>query len=141
MIKIQKNDFSIDLEINKIKTKYKNVGAINNLIGYVRNTNKNKKVNSIYLEVYIKMANITLNQIIEKSKKKWDIIDCLIIHRYGKLKVGDKIVMVATLAKHRKESFLSCEYIMNYLKKDAPFWKKEIYKDKFKWIENTRLKN
>ena len=139
MIIIQKKDFSINLEINNLKSKNNNIGAMSSFVGYVKN--KNKKINSIYLEVYQEMANMKLKEIEKKAKKKWEVIDCLIIHRYGKLLVGEKIVMVSTLAKHRQESFLSCQYVMNYLKKDAPFWKKEIYKDNFKWIVNTKLKN
>ena len=68
------------------------------------------------------------------QKKKWPLLDVLIIHRYGKLSVNDKIVLVATFAKHRKQSFDSCNYIMDYLKKDAPFWKKEFYNNKSEWM-------
>ena len=75
------------------------------------------------------------------AKVKWKIIDCLIIHRYGNLKVGEKIVLVAVICEHRNESFLSCNYIMNYLKKDAPFWKKEIYNNDSKWLKNTKVKS
>ena len=141
MIKIQKKNFSIDKEIAKLKSKYKNTGALTNFIGYVRNKNSKKKVKSIYLEAYPSMAKENLNKIIAKAKIKWKIIDCLIIHRYGNLKVGEKIVLVAVICEHRNESFLSCNYIMNYLKKDAPFWKKEIYNNDFKWLKNTKVKS
>ena len=136
MIRIQKKDFYIEKEINKLRINYLNVGAVNNFIGYVKNNNKNKKVNSIYLEVYNKMAIKKLEEIVKKAKKKWEILDCLIIHRYGKLTVGEKIVMVAVISEHRKDSFSSCKFIMNYLKKEAPFWKKEIYYKNTAWIKN-----
>ena len=83
------------------------------------------------------MAKKTFNEILEEAKKKWGVKDCLIIHRFGKLNIGEKIVMVVTISEHRKESFLACNYIMDHLKKDAPFWKKEVYNDGFKWIKNN----
>jgi len=136
MIKIQKKDFYIEKEINNLRINYMNTGAVSNFIGYVKNNNKNKKVSSIYLDVYVKMAKKILEEIIKKAKKKWKIIDCLIIHRYGKLTVGEKIVMVVVISEHRKDSFSSCKFIMNFLKKEAPFWKKEIYYKKSAWLKN-----
>ena len=136
MIKIQKKDFYIEKEINNLRINYMNTGAVSNFIGYVKNNNKNKKVSSIYLDVYVKMAKKKLEEIIKKTKKKWKIIDCLIIHRYGKLTVGEKIVMVVVISEHRKDSFSSCKFIMNFLKKEAPFWKKEIYYKKSAWLKN-----
>lgn len=136
MIKIQKKDFYIENEINKLRKNYSNVGAVSNFIGYVKKNNKNKKVNSIYLEVYEKMAKKKLEEIVKKAKRKWKIIGYLIIHRYGKLNAGEKIVMVVTISEHRKDSFSSCEFIMSYLKKEAPFWKKEIYNKKSAWLKN-----
>ena len=134
MIKIQKKDFNIELELEKIKKKYSNVGAVATFVGYVRNENRGKKVKAIDLEVYKKMANKKLNQICNNAKKKWSLLDTLIIHRHGKIFVNEKIVLVATFSKHRKQSFDSCSYIMDYLKKDAPFWKKEFYNNKSEWL-------
>ena len=125
IIKIQKKNFNIEDEIQIIKKKYNHVGAISIFIGYVRNTNNKKKVISIDLEVYPEMAKKYLKKISNTVQKKWNVTDVLIIHRYGKLKINQKIVLVATLSSHRKDSIKSCEYIMNYLKKDAPFWKRE----------------
>ena len=134
MIKIQKKDFNIELELEKIKKKYSNVGAVATFVGYVRNENRDKEVKAIDLEVYKKMANKKLNQICNNAKKKWSLLDTLIIHRHGKIFVNEKIVLVATFSKHRKQSFDSCSYIMDYLKKDAPFWKKEFYNNKSEWL-------
>jgi len=138
MIKIQKRNFNTEKEIHKIISQYKNIGGVSTFIGYVRNTNNNQKVYSINLEVYKDMALKYLFKLENKAKKKWDLIDVLIIHRFGELKVNEKIVLVATFSKHRKQSYLSCNYIMNYLKKDAPFWKKEIYKKNYKWLRNIK---
>ncbi len=137
MIKVQKEDFSSDEEIQKIKKLYSNVGAVTSFIGYVRNNNNNNKVNLINLEVYKKMAFKQLEKIIQEANAKWKIIDCLIIHRYGKLEVNSKIVLVACFSEHRKDSFEACNFIMNYLKKDAPFWKNEYYNNKNEWLVNS----
>ncbi|MBS56758.1 MAG: molybdopterin biosynthesis protein MoeE [Rickettsiales bacterium] len=136
MIKIQLEDFNIEDEINKVISKNPKIGGVSTFIGYVRNINEKKAVKSIYLEVYKEMALKKLEEISLNASKKWDLLDTLIIHRYGKLIVNEKIVLVATFSIHRKNSFESCNYIMDYLKKDAPFWKKEIYDDGNNWLEN-----
>lgn len=144
MIKIQKEDFNLENEINDINTKYPNIGAISTFLGVVRNTNNNQPVNSIDIEVYEEMAYKTLEKICNKAKKKWGLIDLLIIHRFGNLKIGEKIVLVASFSLHRKDSFEASSFVMDYLKKDAPFWKKEYYNDKndkYEWIKNSKLKN
>ena len=134
MIKIQENDFNIELELEKIKKKHLCIGAVSTFVGYVRNENNKKQVIAIDLEVYKEMAKKKLDQICKNATIKWSLLDTLVIHRYGKLSVNEKIVLVATFSKHRKQSFDSCNYIMEYLKKDAPFWKKEFYKDKSEWL-------
>ena len=141
MIKIQEKDFNIEDEINQIKLQHLNVGAVSIFVGYVRSLNNQQKVTSINLEVYKDMAYKSLENICAKAQEKWSIIDTLIIHRFGKLNVEEKIVLVATFSMHRKESSDACNFIMDYLKKDAPFWKKEFYNDNYEWLENTRLTN
>ena len=84
------------------------------------------------------MAYKSLENISLKAQQKWNLIDSLIIHRFGKLHINEKIVLVTTFAQHRKDSFQACNFIMDYLKKDAPFWKKENYNEDFSWIENTK---
>ena len=136
MIKIQKEDFNSEDEINKIKKLHSNIGAVTSFIGYVRNKNNNNKVQSINLEVYEDMAYKQFEKIIIEANKKWNLIDSLIIHRHGKLNVNNKIVLVASFSEHRKDSFESCNFIMDYLKKDAPFWKNEFYDKSNEWLEN-----
>ena len=137
MIKIQKEDFNSEEEIHNIKKLHSNVGAVTSFIGYVRDNNNNQNVQSLNLEVYEDMAYTQLNKIINEANKKWKLIDCLIIHRYGKLKVNSKIVLVTCFSEHREDSFVSCNYIMNYLKKDAPFWKNEFYAEENEWLSNS----
>ena len=137
MIKIQKKDFNIDEEIKLLKDKYSNVGAVNIFIGYVRDYNDNKDVKYLDLEVYKDMAIKELTKIKDQAFLKWNLVDCLVLHRYGKLEVNEKIVLVVCLSEHRKDSFESCKFIMDYLKKNAPFWKKEFYKNSSSWLENS----
>ena len=137
MIKIQKKDFNIDNEIKFIKEKYSSVGAVNTFIGYVRDLNNKRDVKYLDLEVYKEMAIKELSKIKDQAVKKWNLIDCLIIHRYGKLFVNDKIVLVVCYSEHRNSSFEACKFIMDYLKKDAPLWKKEFYNEGSSWLQNT----
>ena len=137
MIKIQKEDFNIDDEINKIKSNHSIVGAVSIFVGYVRDLNNNKDVKYLNLEVYEEMAFKELSKIEINATKKWSLIDTLIIHRYGKLIVNEKIVLVCCFSQHRKDSFDACEFIMDYLKKDAPFWKNEFYYKDDEWLVNS----
>ena len=137
MIKIQKKDFNLEKEIKNIKDNLSNVGAVSSFIGYVRDLNNNKDVKSIDLEVYNEMAIKELSKIKNFAIEKWSLTDCLIVHRYGKLDLGEKIVLVACFSEHRKNGMEACIYIMDYLKKDAPFWKKEFYFEGSSWLENT----
>ena len=136
MIKIQKEDFNSEEEINKIKDLHANVGAVTSFTGYVRIKNNKNKVKSISLDVYEEMAYKQFKKIIREAKLNWQLIDCLIIHRYGKLDVNSKIVLVSCFTEHRKDSFESCSFIMDYLKKDAPFWKNEFYDKENEWLVN-----
>ena len=137
MIKIQKKDFNLEIEINNIKEQLSSVGAVSSFIGYVRDLNNGKDVKSIELEVYDDMAFKELSKIKDSAVHKWKLNDCLIIHRYGKLNVSEKIVLVACFSEHRINSLEACKYIMDYLKRDVPFWKKEIYLEGSSWLENT----
>ena len=137
MIKIQKEDFNSEVEIEKIKHLYSNVGAVTSFIGYVRDFNNHNKVKSIDLEVYSKMAYKQFEKIIDETTSKWNLLDCLIIHRYGKLNVNSKIVLVSCFAEHRNDTFESCKFIMDHLKKDAPFWKNESYDSNNEWLINS----
>ena len=137
MIKIQEEDFNSEDEINEIKKLHSNIGAVSSFIGYVRDENNDKKVTSINLEVYQEMAYKQFEKIINKANLNWKLEDSLIIHRYGKLEVNSKIVLVACFSKHRKDSFESCNFIMDYLKKEAPFWKNEFYAAKNEWLVNS----
>ena len=137
MIKIQKKDFNLDQEIKILKDKYSNVGAVISFIGFVRDMNNKKDVKYIELEVYEKMAIKELSKIRDNAVKKFDLVDSLIVHRYGRLFVNDRIVLVVCFSEHRNNSFEACKFIMDYLKRDVPFWKKEFYFKGSDWLKNT----
>tara|TARA_B100001123_G_C15039675_1_gene918952 strand:+ start:134 stop:550 length:417 start_codon:yes stop_codon:yes gene_type:complete len=136
MIKIQKQDFNVEKEIENIKSKHSKVGAVSTFIGYVRDINNLKDVKYLNLEVYKDMAKKELSKILLNVSNKWNLTDSLIIHRYGKLFVNEKIVLVACFAEHRKDSIESCNLVIEFLKKDAPFWKKEFYNNGNEWLKN-----
>ena len=137
MVRIQKKDFNLENEIKIVRDNLPNVGAVSSFIGYVRDINDKKEVRYIDLEVYNEMAIKELSKIERNAVSKWSLSSCIIIHRYGKLYVNDKIVLVACFSEHRQSSLEACKFIMDYLKKDAPFWKKEYYYQGSKWLENT----
>ncbi len=137
MIKVQKKDFNIEDEVKKIKENYSNIGASNIFVGYVRDYNNNKDVKYLDLEVYNEMAIKELTKIKINAMENWNLVDCLIIHRYGKLFVNEKIVLVACFSDHRNNSFEACKFVMDYLKQDAPFWKKEHYTKGSDWLQNV----
>ena len=139
MIKIQKEDFISEDEINFIRSKHSNIGSVSTFIGYVRGLNNQKKVTSIKIEVYEEMAYKSLNEISKKAQEKWNLINTLIVHRFGNLNVNEKIVLVAAFSSHRKDSFAASSFMMEYLKQEAPFWKKEFYDNDYQWLENSKL--
>ena len=134
MIKVQESDFEINIEINKITSKNKNIGGIGSFIGIVR-SGEDQKLTSMTLEHYPKMTKIMLEKINKEAQNRWNLIDSIIIHRYGKLFPGDQIVLVATFSQHRKDALESCEFLIDWLKTKAPFWKlEETNKGKI-WIK------
>ena len=136
MIKIQKKNFSLS-EVNK-KLLKKNSGAIVTFIGIVRGEKKTKKIQSIYIECYLKMAEKELKKVEMIANKKWKLNNCIIIHRYGKIRPEEKIVYIATSAEHRKNAFKACEFIIDYLKTKAPFWKIEKINSKEIYVQSKK---
>jgi molybdopterin synthase catalytic subunit len=97
--------------------------------------NDGDDVNGLYLEHYPGMTEKSLESITHQAKQRWEVFDILVIHRIGQLSPGDQIVLVAVTAAHRKEAFLACEFVMDYLKTEAPFWKKEQTSLGDRWVE------
>jgi molybdopterin synthase catalytic subunit len=101
----------------------------------VRDQNDGAEVSKMTLEHYPGMTEKSLEEIIDQAKARWDIYDVLIIHRIGPLDIEDQIVLVAVTSAHRGEAFASCEFVMDYLKTLAPFWKKEDTENGAKWVD------
>jgi molybdopterin synthase catalytic subunit len=112
-------------------------GATANFVGSMRDFNEDKKVTYMTLEHYPGMTEKHLNAIANDAIEKWKLLDVLILHRVGKVKIGQDIVLVATWSAHRKEAFESCRMIMEQLKSGAPFWKKEETNSGAKWVEKN----
>ena len=134
MIKVQKSDFDINLEIKKITANNKNIGGVGSFIGIVRG-NDDENLKSMTLEHYPIMTEKMLEKINSKAKNRWKLIDSLIIHRYGKLYPGDQIVLVATFSQHRKDALEACEFLIDWLKTKAPFWKLEETSIGKNWVK------
>ena len=132
-IVVQTEDFDLTSEVELIKSTNSSIGAVVSFIGTVRDLTSESLV-SLTLEHYPGMTEKSLRSIAEKARKKWEIESVTIIHRVGTLGIGDQIVLVITSSKHRQAAFDSCNYIMDFLKTDAPFWKKEVSDKEEKWV-------
>jgi len=132
---VQTEDFDAGLEVNKLRLANPRIGALVSFVGQVRDMNENEKINTLNLEHYPEMTEKALVTIENEARTRWDIIDSLIIHRVGTLKPLDQIVLVAVTSAHRGEAFSACEFIMDFLKTSAPFWKKEVTSKGEHWVE------
>ena len=130
---VQTEDFDLASEVELIKSTNSSIGAVVSFIGTVRDLTSESLV-SLTLEHYPGMTEKSLRSIAEKARKKWEIESVTIIHRVGTLGIGDQIVLVITSSKHRQAAFDSCNYIMDFLKTDAPFWKKEVSDKEERWV-------
>jgi len=134
-IRIQTADFNVSAEIAALRRNNPKIGAVASFIGIVRDVNEGDAVAEMTLEHYPGMTEKAIEEIIGQAKGRWDIIDALVIHRVGTLKPADQIVLVAVTGAHRGEAFAACEFIMDYLKTRAPFWKKEQAGKGARWVE------
>jgi len=134
-VRIQEQDFDVSSELAALRAGDTRVGAVATFTGLVRDLNDAAQVSTLTLEHYPGMTEKALAQIVDDAKQRWDIYDALVIHRVGPLKPGDQIVLVAVTSAHRGESFAACQFIMDYLKTRAPFWKKEQTPEGERWVE------
>ena len=134
-VRIQEPDFDVSSELAALRAGDKRVGAVATFVGVVRDLNDASQISKLTLEHYPGMTEKALAQIVDDAKQRWDIYDALVIHRVGPLKPGDQIVLVAVTSAHRGESFAACQFIMDYLKTRAPFWKKEQTPEGERWVE------
>lgn len=134
-VRVQREDFDIGAEIAAFRGADPAIGAIASFIGLVRDVNDGDAVAGMTLEHYPGMTEKALAGIVAEAKGRWDIADALVIHRVGELKPLDQIVLVAVAGAHRGAAFAACEFIMDYLKTQAPFWKKEQTAQGARWVE------
>ena len=134
-ISIQTADFSLADEVALLEQNNAIDGAVVTFTGRVRNQNEGKKVTSLTLEHYSGMTEKSLSTIINQAKERWRISRVKVIHRIGELFIGDQIVFVGVTSKHRQDAFAANEFIMDYLKVQAPFWKKESTEQGNNWLD------
>ncbi len=134
-VRVQTEDFDLTTEIAQLRANTPKVGAIVNFIGVVRDLNEGEQIAEMELEHYPGMTEKALEDIIAQARSRWDLFDALVIHRVGPLKPLDQIVLVAVTSAHRGEAFAACEFIIDYLKTQAPFWKKEQTPQGSRWVD------
>ncbi len=134
-VRVQEADFDLGAELAALRAGDARIGALASFVGLVRDVNEGAGVSEMTLEHYPGMTEKALEEIIAEAKGRWDIYDALVIHRVGPLKPCDQIVLVAVTSAHRGEAFAACEFIMDYLKTRAPFWKREVTPEGARWVD------
>jgi molybdopterin synthase catalytic subunit len=134
-VRIQTADFDVSAEIAALRRGNPRIGAVASFIGVVRDINEGGAVAGMTLEHYPGMTEKAIEEIVVQAQARWNILDSLVIHRVGRLKPTDQIVLVVVASAHRGDAFAACEFIMDYLKTRAPFWKKEQTGGGERWVE------
>ena len=134
-VTIQTQDFDLSAEIAALRRKDGRVGAVCSFVGTVRDRSDGQSVRTMELEHYPGMTEKSIEAMIDAAHQRFDIFDARVIHRVGLLQPLDQIVMVAVTSAHRGESFRACEFLMDYLKTQAPFWKKEATPEGARWVD------
>lgn len=134
-VRVQTADFDAGAEIARLRAGDTGIGAIAAFIGTVRDTNEAATIEGMTLEHYPGMTEDALAEIVEEARRRFDIRNALVIHRVGPLRPGDQIVLVAVTSAHRGSAFDACEFVIDYLKTRAPFWKKERLPDGERWVD------
>ena len=136
LVRVQQDDFDIGAVLEELRRGRSDIGATATFIGYVRDLNLDDDVEAMVLEHYPGMTEKALEEIVAEADSRWDLLGTAVIHRVGELQPADQIVLVAVSSAHRGDAFAACEFIMDYLKTRAPFWKKELLKDgTSRWVE------
>lgn len=134
-VRVQTEDFDIGVELAALRRGNPKIGAVASFVGLVRSLNEGDAVSELTLEHYPGMTEQSLAAIVDEARARWDIIDALVVHRVGTLRPGDQIVLVIVTSAHRGDAFAACEFLMDYLKTRAPFWKKEQTAEGARWVE------
>jgi molybdopterin synthase catalytic subunit len=134
-VRVQREDFDLGAEVAALRAGNPKVGAVAAFVGLVRDLNDGSGVSTLTLEHYPGMTESALDEICAQARARWDLLDVLVVHRVGELRPTDQIVLVAVTSSHRGEAFAACEFVMDYLKTRAPFWKKERTPQGERWVE------
>jgi molybdopterin synthase catalytic subunit len=134
-VRVQAEDFDLGAEMARLRAANPKVGAVVSFVGTVRDLNEGAAVAEMELEHYPGMTEQSIEAIVDKAMRRWPLFDALVVHRVGPLKPMEQIVLVLTTAAHRGEAFAACEYIIDYLKTEAPFWKKEQTPEGARWVD------
>jgi molybdopterin synthase catalytic subunit len=134
-VRVQTEDFDAGAEIAALRASDPRVGAVAAFIGVARDVNDGTRVDSMTLEHYPGMTERALEDICVQARSRWNLIDVLIVHRVGTLKPTDQIVLVVVTSSHRGDAFAACEFVMDYLKTEAPFWKRETTAEGSRWVQ------
>ena len=134
-VTIQQQDFELAAELADLRSSGRGAGALVSFVGLVRDFAGVQKIDSLYLQHYPGMSEKALHKIVTQAQARWNLLGVRVIHRVGVLEADEQIVMVATAASHRAEAFSACEFIIDYLKTDAPFWKREQTVRGAHWLE------
>ncbi len=134
-VRVQTEDFDLTTEVAQLRAHNPAIGAVACFVGTVRDLNDGSSVAGMELEHYPGMTEKALEAIVMQARQRWPGIEVLVVHRVGKLAPLDQIVLVATTSKHRGDAFASCEFVMDYLKTEAPFWKKEETEHGARWVD------
>lgn len=134
-IRVQTDPFDLAAEVAALHRDNPQVGAVASFLGVTREVNDGQGISGMILEHYPGMTEKALGEIAREAMARWRLIDLTVIHRVGELRPTDPIVLVAVAAAHRQEAFAACEFVMDYLKTRAPFWKKELTPEGGRWVE------
>ena len=134
-VRVQPEDFDVGRELESLTRGRTDVGGLASFVGLVRDANDGHSIHGMTLEHYPGMTEKALEDICAQAHARWDLVDTLVIHRVGALVPGDRIVLVGVASAHRGEAFEACEFIMDFLKTRAPFWKKESTPGGERWVE------
>lgn len=134
MIRVQEQDFDVGAEIDALVTGNTNIGGVASFVGYVRDLTDGDAVSALTLEHYQGMTERKLEEIEREARSRWPLDATLIVHRYGKLLPGDRIVLVAAASAHRQDAFDAALFLIDWLKTKAPFWKLEATPEGERWV-------
>jgi molybdopterin synthase catalytic subunit len=134
-VRVQAGDFDLGAEVTRLRADDARIGAVVSFVGTVRDMNDGAQVAAMELEHYPGMTERALEHIVEQARGRWPLAGAIVIHRVGPLAPREQIVLVAVASAHRGEAFAACEFIIDYLKTDAPFWKKEDTPNGARWVD------